>query len=201
MMGLSGEGGFNANDVLYTQSFPNIDEKKAATVSEIKKRISDYGFTGLINHLTNKAVHNTWGDGTYFIFKEGQTHPETDSKLWDFVLKTGKYYNIFYYYCQGFHLAVLTLLMISLLIGIKKGIVNGTLLFKLAVYGLFLFLLIWETRSRYVYGFTPLLLLIAVDTYKELVDINFKRLKDKVISSKKYPFSKNKLEKQSQAKN
>lgn len=201
MMGLSGEGGFNANDVLYTQSFPNIDEKKAATASEIKKRISDYGFTGLINHLTNKAVHNTWGDGTYFIFKEGQTHPETDSKLWDFVLKTGKYYNIFYYYCQGFHLAVLTLLMISLLIGIKKGIVNGTLLFKLAVYGLFLFLLIWETRSRYVYGFTPLLLLIAVDTYNELVNINFKRLKDKFISSKKYPFSKNKLEKQSQAKN
>ncbi len=91
--------------------------------------------------------------------------------------------------------------MISLLIGIKKGIVNGTLLFKLAIYGLFLFLLIWETRSRYVYGFTPLLLLIAVDTCNELVNINFKRLKDKFISPKKYPFSKNKLEKQSQAKN
>ena len=122
MMGLNGDGGYNDNDALYTQSFPNIDEKKAATVSEIKKRISDYGFTGLINHLTNKAVHNTWGDGTYFIFKEGQTPPETDSKLWDFVLENGKHYNIFYYYCQGFHLAVLTLLMVSLLIGIKKGI-------------------------------------------------------------------------------
>ena len=201
MMGLNGIGGYNHDDVLYTESFPNIDEKTDATVSEIKKRISDYGFTGLINHLTNKAVHNTWGDGAYCIFGEGQTYPETDSKLWDFVLGNGKHYNIFYYYCQGFHLAVLTLLMISLLIGIKKGIVNGTLLFKLAIYGLFLFLLIWETRSRYVYGFTPLLLLIAVDTCNELVNINFKRLKDKFISPKKYPFSKNKLEKQSQAKN
>ena len=56
MMGLNSGGGFNRDDVLYTQSFPNIDEKKAATVSEIKKRLSNYGFTGLINHLTNKAV-------------------------------------------------------------------------------------------------------------------------------------------------
>lgn len=21
--------------------------------------------------MTNKAVHNTWGDGTYFVFREG----------------------------------------------------------------------------------------------------------------------------------
>lgn len=208
MMGLKGEGawledygGFNAQDVEYTLSFPNIDEKTDATIREIKKRVSEYGLTGLLQHWTNKAVHNTWGDGTYFIFREGRTQPETDSKLWDFVLTTGKYYDIFYYYCQGFHLAVLTLLMISLLIGIKKGIVNGTLLFKLAIYGLFLFLLIWETRSRYVYGFTSLLLLIAVDTYKELVDINFKHIKNKFILSKKHLFSRNKLEKQSQAKN
>ena len=200
MMGLNGNGGYNADDVLYTQSFPNIEEKTAADLSVIKQRLSDYGFNGFINHLTNKAVHNTWGDGTYYIFGEGKTVPETNSKLWEFVLSTGKYYNIFYYYCQGFHLAILTLLMISLLIGIKKGIVNGTLLFKIAIYGLFLFLLIWETRSRYVFGFAPLLLLISVDTCKELVDINFQQLKDKFILSKKRLLSKNKLEKQSQAK-
>ena len=114
---------------LYTQSFPNIEEKTAADLSVIKQRLSDYGFNGFINHLTNKAVHNTWGDGTYCIFGEGKTVPETNSKLWEFVLSTGKYYNIFYYYCQGFHLAILTLLMISLLIGIKN-----CLLYTLDVY-------------------------------------------------------------------
>ena len=71
MMGLTGDGGFNLDDVKYTQSFPNIDEKKAANIEVIKQRLSDYGFIGTIKHMTNKSVHNTWGDGTYFIFREG----------------------------------------------------------------------------------------------------------------------------------
>ena len=73
MMGLTGDGGFNLDDVKYTQSFPNIDEKKAANIEVIKQRLSDYGFVGTIKHMTNKAVHNTWGDGTYFVFREGTT--------------------------------------------------------------------------------------------------------------------------------
>ena len=201
MMGLKGLGGYDADDVLYTQSFPNIEEKREANLTVIKQRLSDYGFTGLINHLTNKAVHYTWGDGTYTIFGEGITQPQTDSIWWKFVLADGKYYPIFYYYCQGFHLAVLTLLMTSLGFGIKKGTVNGTLLFKIALYGLFLFLLIWETRARYVYGFTPLLLLIAADTLNELVNINFCRLKNKFKATEKRSLFKNDFKKKDTIKN
>lgn len=67
MMVLTGDGGWWK----YTESFPNIDEKKAANIEVIKQRFSDYGFVGTIKHMTNKAVHNTWGDGTYFVFREG----------------------------------------------------------------------------------------------------------------------------------
>ena len=75
--------------------------------------------------------------------------------------------------------------MISLGIGIKNGKIDGSLLFKIALFGLFLFLLIWETRARYVYSFTPLLLLIASDTCNQLVNINFKKIKEKLFTQRK----------------
>ena len=124
--------------------------------------------------MTNKAVHNTWGDGTYFVFREGTIIKHTNSKLWELILKDGAYYRYFYYYSQGFHLAVLTLLMVSLVIGIVNGKINAVLLFKIALFGLFLFLLIWETKSRYILQFAPLLLLISADTCYQIVHMKLK---------------------------
>ena len=40
---------------------------------------------------------------------------------------------------------------------------NVTTLFRIAVFGMFLFFLIWETNARYPYNFTPLYLLVATD--------------------------------------
>ena len=34
---------------------------------------------------------------------------------------------------------------------------------QLAVFGLFLFLLIWETRSRYLINFVPIFILLGLD--------------------------------------
>ncbi|MFQ9440636.1 MAG: hypothetical protein ACLR13_06095 [Acutalibacteraceae bacterium] len=191
MMGLRGNGGYSGEDSDFTASLLR-SKKKSSKYREIKKRIADFGFWGMLNHLTNKAVHNTWGDGTYTLFGEGiATIPQTDSKLWLFLTSPNQeesntsYYNIFYYYSQGFHLAILTLLMISLGIGIKNGKIDGSLLFKIALFGLFLCLLIWETRARYVYSFTPLLLLIASDTCNQLVNINFKKIKEKLFTQRK----------------
>lgn len=191
MMGLNGYGGFNGADLTYTSSFPTVEERKNANVEEIKKRVSEMGFAGLVDHLTNKAVHNTWGDGTYHVYLEGKYSTLTDSKLWQVVQPGGKYYMAFYYYSQGFQLAMLTLLMISLGIGIKNGKINGTLLFKIALFGLFIFLLIWETRSRYLFHYTPLLLLISADTCNLITDFRFQNLKNKFLSKKKHLKSSN----------
>ena len=38
---------------------------------------------------------------------------------------------------------------------------------QLAVFGLFLFLLIWETRSRYLVNFVPVFLLLGADGLRE----------------------------------
>ena len=34
---------------------------------------------------------------------------------------------------------------------------------QIAVFGLFLFLLIWETRSRYLVNFVPIFILLGID--------------------------------------
>ena len=51
----------------------------------------------------------------------------------------------------------------SILKGCIKPDVNIMTLFKGIIFAAFIFFLIWETRSRYLYNFTPLFILVAVD--------------------------------------
>ena len=54
-------------------------------------------------------------------------------------------------------------MLMSILKGCKDPYVNILTLFKGIIFAAFIFFLIWETRSRYLYNFTPLFMLVAVD--------------------------------------
>ena len=54
-------------------------------------------------------------------------------------------------------------MLMSILKGCIKPDVNIMTLFKGIIFAAFIFFLIWETRSRYLYNFTPLFMLVAVD--------------------------------------
>ena len=45
---------------------------------------------------------------------------------------------------------------------IKKEMGSATM-WKLALFGLFLFLSVWETKARYVMHFVPVMMLIVID--------------------------------------
>ena len=42
---------------------------------------------------------------------------------------------------------------------------------QIAVFGLFLFLLIWETRSRYLVNFVPIFILLGIDGIQEICSL------------------------------
>lgn len=161
MLGLKGYGQYNKADSEYTHSFPDIKLKKSANLTKIGKRIKSYGLKGFVNHLVKKAVW-TWEDGTYFISHHIE-NPVHKNKLHDYVLKDGKKHFIFYEYSCAFQLFMILMMIFSAVKSYKNPELNFTTLLRLIVFGAFIFFLIWETRSRYLYNFTPLFLILSVD--------------------------------------
>lgn len=161
MMGLNGLGHYNLKDSNYTDSFDSKAEKQEANIKEIMSRIEDFGPGGLTEHLFNKAVW-TWEDGTYYISHHIEDY-RRENILHSLVLEKGENYIYFFVYSNGFQLLLIFLILMSILKGCKDPYVNILTLFKGIIFAAFIFFLIWETRSRYLYNFTPLFMLVAVD--------------------------------------
>jgi hypothetical protein len=161
MMGLKGLGDYNAEDRDFTLSFPTKEEKQEADVEVIKERLEDYGVAGLNDHLIEKATW-TWEDGTYFISHHIEKAVR-ENLLHSFVLDAGENHLVFYIYSCAFQLFLIFMICLSILKGCIKPKIDITTLFKGIVFSAFLFFLIWETRSRYLYNFTPVFILLTVD--------------------------------------
>lgn len=179
MMGLKGLGKYDEKDDYYTRSFPSKEEKKDANINVIKERIKDYKAEGLYEHLANKSVW-TWQDGTYYISYHNRK-PKNDNILMDFLLIDGKYNKIFQNYSSALQLFILLMICLSAMKSMLKPKIDELLLIKGIVFAAFLFFLLWETRSRYLFDMTPLFILLMVDgmdTMKSAFSL-FKRSKHK----------------------
>ena len=73
----------------------------------------------------------------------------------------------FYYLVTSYHLVILITILISS-IYYKK---DFNLISRISLFGLFLFLLIWETRSRYLINYLPIMQIIAFEGVEYLYRI------------------------------
>ena len=173
MMGLKGAGNYNLEDREYTSSFATKEEKQKGNMEMIKKRLKDYGITGLFAHQYIKAV-NTWSNGKYDMDFHLQRQPVRKSWLQAVFFKKGKFYPLYNLCCTIYHWTLLVFIGISVVYGLAKRETNSAAMWRLALFGLFLFLSIWETKSRYVMHFVPVMMLITIDTLKNITAINGK---------------------------
>ncbi len=138
MMSADGKGGYNRDDFLFTHSLYGA-EKVSADFARLTEKLSNQGFSGFLIHIVKKISY-TWENCAFM---------------------AGYYYNdsfsskVFYVTTFFCHFTVL----FSILMGIKKG-TDKTFLLRLCLFGLIIFLLIWETRCRYLVSFFPLFMLI-----------------------------------------
>lgn len=176
MMGLRGRGNFNSDDFWFTVNSGNYEQKKKANIEEIKKRLSDYGLYGIVEHLAVKLSW-TWWDGTYMIgyyIKKG-----SDSMLRNFICHS----NAFKVYCTVFHVSLLFSIIYSFISGAFSKRINREILLKIIFCGIYFFLVVWESRSRYLVNFTPIFLMIFAGAIRDISDfaqIKFKALKKPV---------------------
>lgn len=188
MMGLNGLGGYNKKDSIYTAKIDGKQNKAAGNIEVIKQRVSDQleNHT-LVKHFVNKALW-MWTDGTYTIPGHLKTYVQR-SWLHDIFLRNGKYYKYYFGYASAYQLLLTFLMMISALKGIIKSKIDFTVLLKLIVFGIFIFLLIWEGRSRYLFNLTPVFILVSADGVFCITDtakMLFNKIRKKPASSRRF---------------
>lgn len=167
MMGLKGDGGYNKEDVDFTSSFKDKEKAKKANIEEIENRLRDYGFKGYLEFL-DKKIKFTWNDGTYYSINKLCRQPLEDNKVEEYVI--GEKNNIIIYIAQMSNLALIALIFISSIAAFKyrdkHKIVQCV---QIAIFGVFLFLVIWEARSRYLVCILPMMMFAAIGGLYSLV--------------------------------
>ena len=175
-MGLNDEqmGIWSEKDVAYSRSFETVKERDAAEWELAKERIADMKLPGLLLQGMRKLLtgfHNgtfAWAHGGKVFFVQMFDNDSLTAKITrSFYYKTGKNYQLFLDTEQA---VWLSMLLLSLGAFLSKG--RGTAAVELTLLGLVLYLLLFETRARYVYIFAPLFIVLAACGAQ-----NFPRLK------------------------
>lgn len=177
MMGMYNMGAFDSGEWQFTLNLPDYNTRKKENIKVIKSRLSQYKTQGYIKFLNYKVKQQTWGSGTYDFENILSSYQVDNNIAHQFLLSNGRYYNAVYYYCQIFHFTMLFCILASILYSIKIREKIETLnIARLSMFGLLLFLLIWETRSRYMLNYIPVYLLITVSGVISLSN-NSKKIK------------------------
>ena len=163
-MGLNEDrmGVYSQEDADYSMSFPTVKERDQADWNLAKERLTKMS-TGDLLRLWKRKLLTGFHDGTFAWTREGNFFSsvrEFNSKpsqiLRSFYYPDGANYKIFTNFEQAIWLAVLlTSLGAALNVDKKSGVIMLTLL------GLMLYLILFETRARYVYIFAPLFVLMC----------------------------------------
>jgi len=159
-MGLYDVGTFHQEDFDYMFHLPTRTDRKKAAREGIVQRVKDYGVGGMIEHLTKKSGF-TFGDGTYFISVQLSRQPLKETVIAPYFRLGSEKVKYFFTVADAYQALILLSLLAGLVLDLirKKGFGLTTLLYA-ALFGLALFLMMWETRSRYLLNFTPVMLLL-----------------------------------------
>lgn len=158
-MGLVGNGSYADNIELVEQCnySPNVDERKQVCREVIRKNagnIFDY------YHVTRKTSL-IFGSGN--IFPTSFMYPEEENFFWECAYEDGKY---FWRYCcvsTSFFYSVLLLILIGVIFSAVKYEENDLAFFaNLTLFGMFLFLLMWEAQNKQLYNHIPWMTVAAV---------------------------------------
>lgn len=169
---LASLGVWNAEDVLFAQSFDTKEERDAAEIQGWVDRVQTLGFDGIANLSIAKSFSNL-GNGTFGWFGEGAFVSETYGKIPALLAYYGldgnldsDAYKQFLLNCQIIWFAVLIGVVASALRRARRI----DLVLTLALLMLCGFLLIFECRSRYLILYLPYFAILAILGFKAIAD-------------------------------
>lgn len=182
MMGLYGRGWFTPEEYNFSSSIYRKEGKEAteeANLTVIKDRLVNYGFDGLVSFWDDK-ISQTWNDGTYFAPEKLQRNLIYKLDAQKYVLGDSK--DIYIYLSQASHVILLIGLFLFSITRFNKKLDINTL-GLIAIFGVFLFLILWETRSRYLVFILPLMWIISIQGWSYLYDKSKKLVSRKTVNN------------------
>jgi len=152
-------------------TFSNISykDKMALNFDMIKSRLSEYNVFTYIRFLYNKTIQ-TWADGSFYVSAKLSRGCIYENILGELFRVHGKYFEVYYYISHFIYMAILFLIVIGGYSDIKKGD-NKKIFIKVSLLFLFILLLFWETRSRYILNYVPALYLLAMPGYEKIKEV------------------------------
>lgn len=157
--GSGGDGNYNDEVCQTAKSLATMDQRRQMLRQHIAAQYASRTPIGQADFLTRKAAI-TWGNGLY----DAQEFLATPLKVnWThrFILEGQPGYMPMVYYCQSYLYFVMVLVLLGTLGAARRAEPGPLTLARVSVFGLMLFLSLWETKARYSFQFTPLLLLLA----------------------------------------
>lgn len=176
-MGAQGHGLFNEQDVRETLAIADPDERFLNGIDVYKQRVEAMGPVGYADFLSRKARW-TFGDGTFFMWSEGLVASQDDPFLskdptsravQDYLWVKGDNFPFTTAVWQSFWFVVLFLVAAPVVLRGGRLFTSPAAIMRISLLGLFLFLLLFETRSRYVYLYVPFFILLATLTLESVM--------------------------------
>ena len=160
MYGAHDEGNYSQADVDYMYSLPDYESRKAAAAEKLKEYYSAYTPKTYIEFL-NLKYGITYGNGM-FDSEQYLNNQRTSNFTHYFLIEGLPFTMLFRYISNALHFTVLILAVISGFINWRRKEWNAPMLLQIIMLGNILFFSFWETKARYAFGITPVLLFLAV---------------------------------------
>jgi len=174
MMGLNQNLGFSSDDTDISRNILDPVERREKLREEIKHRISDFGFWGLMKHYKNKGVR-AYSDGTFELAEPFMYGFQKSNVFEPYLTNLGAHYGLYWDFCSVLHYSNLFFMILGLgFMCFQKGKKDQTdyrfFVAALGYFGLYVFLLLWEVHPRYIVNFFSFLILLSVMGIKKTYD-------------------------------
>lgn len=167
-MGLNNDFGFSGDDTLFSRSIDDPVVRKQIMRQAIFERINERGIIGTFCHEFEKLV-TAYSDGTFELSYTFQFGLVNDTNLERYLTLQGEDYNKYWTLCAYLYYELQFLLVICVFTTFynaikskKYEIMQERFILILSLFGLNLFLMLWEVHYRYTVNYYPVLLVIAV---------------------------------------
>ena len=174
-------GGWNQEDMDYSDSFNNCDERNKADFERAIERVNELGYKGYID-LLGRKLRKTYGDGTFGwgsdIYEE--IYPLRDNIICpfirDFYYVTAPYGKSVYVYNRNIRQTLWIVTLLAAIISFPTSLcvliwkkshmdlkhINGMLVVELSLIGVMIYQMLFEAHPRYLFIYVPFFIIAAI---------------------------------------
>lgn len=165
-------GAINSKDSIQNKNLKTKSNRIQYDINEIKNRLKGFGTIGYLSFLSDKA---SWifSDGTFYLYGEGSfshfVHTDTiSSRIQSLIFINSENYKFYSYFMNSVWIVLLFLILCPLFCKENFNFNQDTLILRITLFGVLIFLLLFEGRPRYLYNNIGIFIITATYGYKIL---------------------------------